>query len=676
MVTTLGVDVGGTFTDVALWKGREQRLVLTKVPSTPENQSRGFVDGIRELGYPLSDIERIVHGTTVGTNAMIQGRGARVGLVTTSGFRDLIEIGRTQRLVQNSMFNPRFVRPRPLVPRHLRFEIDERTLASGAVLKAPDPEDLRIVADELLREKVDSVAVCLLHSYRTRGNEDETGRILRRLMPGTPVCLSSDVIPEYREYERFSSTVVNAYLMPMMIHYLSSLERELSDLGYPKTLFIMNSSGGMISSRTAQLFPVRTIVSGPAGGVNGAIYLARQAGFPNIITYDMGGTSSDVCLVKNLNPMVSLEHRFSGIPVKTLQMEINTIGAGGGSIAWVDSDGRLKVGPQSAGSVPGPAGYGKGGREVTITDANLVLGRLGGNSLLAGKVRLFEDFAAAAMKRLSERLGGIEPMWLAEGVIQISVAKMSSAIKEISVEKGHDPRDYVLFPYGGAGPMHATLIAEELGIGSILVPRSPGNLSALGLIISDVRMDDVASWLVCLDELDMDGLYKGFRAMEGKAAALLGKEGFTREAIEYQRSLDLRYKGQAFELNIPMTDGGVEAIKTRFHARFHETYGHGNLNHRIELVNFRLTSFGKVEKPSLEPYGCGGRSIDLAKKSERDVYFKGRFQSTAVFEREKLPSGVVIDGPCIIEENGATSVVSPGWNARIDAYGNLVLKRR
>jgi N-methylhydantoinase A len=470
--------------------------------------------------------------------------------------------------------------------------------------------------------------------------------------------------------------VVNAYLMPTMIRYLSSLDRELSDLGYPKTLFIMNSSGGMISSRNAQLFPVRTILSGPAGGVNGAIYLARQAGFSNIITYDMGGTSSDVCLVKNLTPMLSLEHRFSGIPVKTLQMEINTIGAGGGSIAWLDTDGRLKVGPQSAGSMPGPAGYGKGGKEVTITDANLVLGRLGGNSLLAGKVKLFEDLAAAAMKRLSEKLGGIDILRLAEGVIQISVAKMSSAIKEISVEKGHDPRDYVLLPYGGAGPMHATLIAEELGIGSILVPRSPGNLSALGLIISDVRIDDVTSWLVFLDELDMNSLDMRFQAMEKKAAALLGEEGFTREAIEHNRSLDLRYKGQAFELNIPMTENDVGAITTRFHARFHETYGHGNPNHRIELVNLRLTSFGKVEKPTLEPYGCCSGSIDLAKKAEREVYFKGMFQNTTVFEREKLPPGVGIDEPCVIEEDGSTTVVSPGWNARIDAYGNLILKRR
>jgi N-methylhydantoinase A len=536
---------------------------------------------------------------------------------------------------------------------------------------------LKEVAEKMAGEEVESIAICFLHSYRNGKNEKDAAALLRNWLPSIPLSLSSEVIPEYREFERFSSTVVNAYLAPVIIDYLESLELRLKRNQYGRTFFIMSSSGGMISLRTAQSFPIRTILSGPAGGVNGAIYSSRQAGFQNIITYDMGGTSTDVCLVKDLLPMVSSEHQLSGIPIKTLQMEINTVGAGGGSLAWVDENRRMKVGPQSAGADPGPASYGRGGRSPTITDANLFLGRLGTKSLLGGKMRLHPELARESLQRLLRELDGMDPYRLAEGILQIGVTKMAGAIKEISVEKGHDPRDYVIVPYGGAGPMHAAQIAEELGISTILIPRFPGNLSALGLILSDVRHDDVRSWIKSLEGLRFDELDREFRSMEKGALSVLKKEGFEAKDTLFRRSLDLRYKGQAFELNIPLQNSDtLEEVAERFHARFQETYGHSRPGQIIELVNLRLSSFGLVEKPLFPAHGSKGRSILQALKDERQVYFQGRFSESPVYERDFLPCEEGLNGPAIIEENGATTVVPPGWMVKTDSHGDLLLNRR
>ena len=360
-----------------------------------------------------------------------------------------------------------------------------------------------------------------------------------------------------------------------------------------------------------------------------------------MITYDMGGTSSDVCLVKNLRPMISTEHHYLGIPVKTLQMEINTVGAGGGSIAWVDQDGRLRVGPQSAGATPGPAAYGKNGQDPTITDANLVLGRLGSDSLLGGKIRLYSELARRALERLSAKLGGLDVNRLAEGLLQIAVTKMAGAIKEISVEKGHDPRDYVLVPYGGAGPMHAAAIADELGIGRILVPKYPGNLSALGLIASDVRHDYVRSCIQLLDDVDPEVLSREYRSLEEEALSSLLHEGFRREQIVFERSLDLRYRGQAFELSIPVQEGDTNrGIQDRFHERFEQIYGHRHSMHQILLVNLRVSSFGVVDKPDLPELDTIHGSVEGARKGERSVFFQGAFWTTPIYERTLLPKGL------------------------------------
>ena len=648
-----------------------------KVPSTPANQADGVFLGIEELCRPLNEIDRIVHGTTVGTNAIIERRGAKVGLLTTAGFRDLIEIGRTQRMVPDSMFKPKFIRPQPLVPRYRRFEVKERMLASGKVLNRMDSHQFDGLVEKITSAGADAIAICFIHSYRNADHEMEARDCIRKRLPLIPISISSAVVPEYREFERFSTTVVNAYLTPVVLNYLESLRSDLAESGYRHRLFVMNSSGGMITAETAQSFPVRTILSGPAGGVNGAIHFARQASFSNIITCDMGGTSTDVCLVQNLIPAVSSEHQLSGIPIRTPQMEINTVGAGGGSIAWVDEDMRLKVGPQSAGADPGPASYGKGGRHPTVTDANLFLGRLGTTPLLGGKIELFPDLAAESIQRLAKKLDGCEPYRLAEGIIQIAMTKMAGSIKEISVQRGHDPRDYALVPYGGSGPMHAAQIGEELGISTILIPPVPGNLSALGLTVSDVRHDDVDNWMNILERVKVEDLENRFKKVEKKAFSVLLKEGFHTGKIVMERSLDLRYQGQAFELNIPVQAGDtLEEMKINFHQRFQQRYGHGHPGHLTELVNLRLSSFGIVDKPRFSPQTPKQGAIDQAKRDEAPVFFQGTFGKTAIFNRNLLTFHESINGPAIIEESGATTVVPPGWAAAMDIHGNLVMNKR
>jgi len=648
-----------------------------KVPSTPADQTEAVVSGVNMLDCPLNEIESIVHGTTVGTNAIIERRGVRVGLVTTAGFGDLIEIGRTQRLVPGSMFDPKFVRPKPLVPRHLRFEVHERLSAGGEILKNIQPAELEALAEKIKAAGAASVAICFLHAYRNPVHEIEVRNFLRRRLGSIPLSISSEIVTEHREFERFSSTVVNAYLMPVMQTYLNSLAQAFKQRAYRRRLYVMNSAGGMITAKTAQAFPIRTIFSGPAGGVNGAIYFARQAGLRNIITCDMGGTSTDVCLVQELTPLVSSEHQLAGIPIKTPQMEINTVGAGGGSMAWVDEDGRLKVGPQSAGADPGPASYGRGGTHATITDANYFLGRLGNQSLLAGRIELYFEPAKAALERLSEKLGGYGLHQLAEGVIQIAITKMAGSIKEISVQKGHDPRDYVLVAYGGSGPMHAAQIGEELGISTILIPPAPGNLSALGLTLSDVRHDDVTHWMAVLEDASMEVIEKKFQQMEEKAVSVLRSEGFDSADIVLKRELDLRYRGQAFELNTPVESGdSADKIKKRFAGQFLDRYGHSHAAHALELVNLRLASFGITGKPAFAGVEDDNSALPQAKKDEKAVFFGGSFWDTCILDRALLPRRENFKGPAIIEEKGATTVIPPGWTAEVDDGGNIILNRR
>ena len=668
----VGVDVGGTFTDVTAVDTMSGDVRVGKVPSQPQNEAAAVLAGLEALAVDSRAVRRLVHGTTVGTNAILERRGARVALLTTAGFRDLIEIGRTKRNIP-ALFVPTFVRPRPVVDRPFRFEVDERVLADGSVLRPLDEGAAAPVLDAVAAAAPDAVAVCLLHAYANPVHERRLGELLARRLPAVPVSLSFDVVPEYREFERFSTTVLNAYLQPLMDRYLGELDKRLFASGYAYGVLTVGSSGGMMTVDTARRLPIRTVVSGPAGGVSQACFLAGHAGFSDFITYDMGGTSTDVCLVRGRTPATTTETEIGAFPVKVPQIDIHTVGAGGGSLAWLDVDGSLQVGPRSAGARPGPAAYGLGGREPTVTDANVVLGRMGTERALGGTICLDAARAREAAASLAGRLGlGVEA--LADGIVRIAVARMTSSIREITIARGHDPRDFTLVAFGGAGPMHAALVADELAIPRVLVPRHPGNFSALGLLVSDVKHDDVRTRVGIL-RAQSAAVASAVAEMETTAMERLAAEGFGVPAQRIETALDLRYLGQAFELPVALPPGPLDlpAIAREFHERHRATYGHADPGGEIELVNVRLTARGVVDKPA--PHRPTGVGVGPGATASRAVWFGGRALSVAVLERDTLPAGTTLRGPAIIEEFGATTVVPPDWGVTIDGLGDLVLER-
>jgi N-methylhydantoinase A len=671
----VGIDVGGTFTDLTAVDEATGRVVVTKVPSRPRNEAAALLAGLEALGIASRDVRRLVHGTTVGTNAVLERRGARVAVLTTAGFRDLVEIGRTKRNIP-ALFVPTFVRPKPVVERKHRFEVVERLRADGSVLVPLDHASVERALDAALAAGAEALAVCLLHAYLNPAHERLVADAAKGRCPGLPVSCSADVVPEYREFERFSTTVLNAYLQPLMDAYLSSLEERLLASGYVHGVLTVGSSGGMMTTDTARRVPIKTIFSGPAGGVSQACFVGGAAGVRDFITYDMGGTSTDVCLVRDLTPVMTSDSMVGAFPVKVPQIDMHTVGAGGGSIAWIDVDGSLQVGPRSAGASPGPAAYGLGGTEPTVTDANVVLGRIGTSKRLGGSITVDAGRARAAVEALAGRLGGVLGVEaLAEGMIRLAVARMTSAIREISIQRGYDPRDFTLIAFGGAGPMHALAMAEEIGIPRVLVPRHPGNFSALGLLASDIKHDDVRTRVGPLRA--QHALVAGlFEEMASAARRQLELEGFGAEQQRLLRSVDLRYGGQAFELNVPVPDGGdLAAIEAAFHRAHHATYGHSDTSAAIELVNARLVAFGVVPKPAPEPYRSASRSMDEALVERRPMWFAGTRHEAPVWERERLPERSDLAGPAIVEEFGATTVVLPGWRGTLDEHGNLRFAR-
>jgi N-methylhydantoinase A len=669
----VGIDVGGTFTDLTAVDEATGSVRIAKVPSTPGDEARAVLSGLERLAEP-GDVRRIVHGTTVATNAIIQRRGARVALLTTEGFRDLIEIGRTKRNMP-ALFDPTFVRRKPPVERPLRFEVGERVLHDGTVLRPLADADVRRLCESLRETGAEAFAVCLLFAYANPVHERRLGEALRREFPDVPVSLSSEVVPEYREFERFSTTVFNAYIAPLMERYLESLDKRLLAGGYPPGVLTVGSSGGALTVDAARRLPVKTIGSGPAGGVSQAIFVARAIEVPDVITYDVGGTSTDVCLVKDFRAAVSTETMLAGFPLKTPQIEVRSVGAGGGSIAWVDVDGALQVGPQSAGADPGPACYGLGGRDATVSDANLVLGRLGVAEPLGGSIRVDPAAAAGALDRLAARLGGIDAHRLADGVIRIMVARTVSSIREISIQRGHDPRDFTLMAFGGAGAMHAIPTAEELGIARVVVPRFPGNFSALGVAASDIKYDAMGTHIGSLTGATLDRARGMLADMRAAAAQQLAADGFAPSDTRFSCSLDLRYVGQAFELPLALdpATADVATVVRAFHERHLQTYGHMNERADVEMVNARLTAYGVAPKPALPRYASADVTLEAALRETRPAYFGGAFVPTPVYRRERLPAAAVVGGPAIIEEFGATTVVFPGWRASVDAFGNLRL---
>ena len=677
----VGIDVGGTFTDLTAVDAATGRVVVTKVPSRPRQEAGAVLAGLEALGIASADVRRLVHGTTVGTNAVLERRGARVALLTTAGFRDLIEIGRTKRNIP-ALFIPTFTRPKPVVERKDRFEVTERLGPDGAVLVPLDPASIERALDAALAAPAEAVAVCLLHAYLNPAHEHAVADAVKGRAPGLPVSCSADVVAEYREFERFSTTVLNAYLQPLMEGYLTSLEERLLATGYVHGVLTVASSGGMMTTDTARRLPIKTIFSGPAGGVSQACFLGATVGIRDFITYDMGGTSTDVCLVRDLQPLMTADAMVGAFPVKVSQIDMHTVGAGGGSIAWLDVDGSLAVGPRSAGASPGPAAYGLGATEPAVTDANVVLGRIGSRRRLGGSISIDVERAHAAVAALAARMErplGVEA--LAEGIVTIAVARMTSAIREISIQRGHDPRDFTLIAFGGAGPMHALAMADEIGFPRVLVPRHPGNFSALGLLAADIKHDDVRTRVGLLRER-LPALRAAFAEMESAARQQLEREGFAPDQQKLLRSLDLRYRGQAFELNLTVGRGAAEGepsalqeIEADFHRHHREVYGHSNPQAAIELVNARLTAYGLVPKPAAERHAAAGATLEAALLERRPVWFAGQAHDCPVWDRDRLPEGARVQGPAIVEEFGATTVVPPGWRGTLDGHGNLRFER-
>ena len=667
----LGVDVGGTFTDLVAC-GPDGVLRSAKVPSLPGEQWRGVLDALASLGADPGSLRAFVHGTTIATNALLERKGARTGLVTTEGFRDLLEVGKGRRLV-GGLFDPEWRRPAPLVPRDRRFEVSERLAADGSVVRPLDGFDFDALAAKLRARGVEAVAVALLNSYVDRGHEQAVARALAERLGGVPISESAALTPERGEFERTSTAALNAYLTPVMRAYLAALEAALAERGVSAPVNIMGSNGGAMTLRAAAERCAGTFLSGPVGGVTGAVRVAEGAGVEDLITFDMGGTSTDVALVQGLAPRMSHDNRIDAFPLKMPQLDIHTIGAGGGSIVWVQPDGTLGVGPRSAGAVPGPACYGRGGAEPTVSDANLLLGRLPVGRALAGGLVLDSGKARSAFRALGERIGGGgdgDEAALASASLRIAVARMAGAVREVSVHRGFDPRDFTLLGFGGAGPMHVMAVAEELGIPRVLVPRRPGHLSALGQMLADLRRDAVAAWGGRVSELAVDALRARAHAMRAEGAAALEADGVGRARHRHECALDVRYVGQSFTLPVRWDpdDADWGPLRAAFDSRHEETFGYADPANDVEIVNVRLVSIGEVDKPALDlaPREAAGDPVI----ERRPVWF-GEWRETPVLDRERLPAGSRVEGPAIVEEAGGTTVAPPGWTVEVDPSGAL-----
>jgi|DewCreStandDraft_5_1066085.scaffolds.fasta_scaffold00734_35 N-methylhydantoinase A len=684
----IGVDIGGTFTDLVLLDDSAGEWRVAKTLTTPAAPEEAVATGLRELlaetNLKPEVVAQLIHGTTLVTNAIIERKGAPTGLITTEGFRDVLEIGREHRYDMYDIF---IELPKPLVPRHLRLGVRERILDDGSVLIPLDEEGVRRATRQLVAAGVKAVAVCFLHSYANPAHERRAVEIIRAEAPGLWVSLSSEVAPEIREYDRFSTAVANVYVRPLVDRYLATLVERVRGLGLNCELFIMLSGGGVATVDTARQFPIRLVESGPAAGALAAAFLAAEAGFPNVLAFDMGGTTAKACLIEDGQPLTAPEfevaraYRFkkgSGLPVKVTVIELIEIGAGGGSIAWVDSLGLLKVGPESAGAEPGPACYGRGGTEPTVTDADLILGYLDPNYFLGGRMRLDRAAAEAAVGRLAERLGLslVEAAW---GIHEVVTENMAAAARVHAIERGKDIRQFPLFAFGGAGPIHVYRLTQKLGLKRFICPPGAGATSALGLLVAPLAFDFVRSYYGGLDALDWAVVNRLLAEMEAEGRALLGRAGVAAGDIVVSRSVDLRYTGQGHEVNVPLPEGqlgeaSVGEILRRFVAEYRRLYHRAGPEVPVEAITWRVKVAGP--KPAIAPRRAGQRPgrVEDALKGFRPAYFAeyGDFRPTPVYDRYALSPGAVIEGPAVIEERESTVVLGPRAVARVDDRLNLV----
>ncbi len=672
----VGVDVGGTFTDLVYLDVAAGQLRLAKTPTTLDNQAFGVLNAMEAAEVDVAALDLIVHGTTTTTNAVLERQLSKTGLITTQGFRDVLELGRRTRPHAYGMTG----QFRPIIPRDLRIEIPERMDAGGAVVTSLDEEQLRAAAAALMEAGCEAVVVHFLHSYANPAHEQRAGAILAEIWPNDYVTLGHQLLSESREFERGVTAAVNASVQPIIQRYVDRLVAELSTRGYAHDLLVMNGNGGMVSARMVAREAAKTVMSGPASGVMAAAYTGRKAGVPNLITYDMGGTSTDVSLILGGEPGVSSEIEVEyAMPIHVPMVDVRTVGAGGGSIAHVDTAGLLQVGPESAGATPGPICYGRGGQRPTISDANLLLGRLNPerlNSVDAGVS--MADVEAIFARDLGAPLG-LSAMEAAAAVIRVANARMAGAVRMVSVSLGHDPRDFALFAFGGAGPLHATALARELGIPRVLVPARPGITNALGCVVADLRHDFVNSILKPLDLVDMDGLHAIFGRQIAEGRALIGRESVAVEDIREVLSVDMQFVGQTHVLRVPLDTAtpSRDMLRSLFAAAYLERFGVELPEIRPALVSVNASVIGRRPEIDLSVLiDPGGRkaSLEAAQTGMRQVWFEGGWVDTPVYWRDHLPMDAVVSGPAIVEQLDTTIVIDPGHKALSDGDGNLLVE--
>ena len=671
------VDTGGTFSDFVYLDEATGAVTIAKVASTPDDPSRAIIEGVEGLlaqGVAPADIAFFCHGTTVGTNALLEGKGARTGLLVTEGFRGIYPVGEQSRPYGPAIFDVMFDKPEPLVPQSRTGEARERVDFRGQVLRDLDEPALRATVRALNAERVESIAVCLLFSFLHPAHEQRVRGIVMEEMPDCSVSLSSEVLPQIREYFRLSTTVINAYLQPILARYIAQLDARLSAARITtRQKYIMQSNGGMATFSAAARRAVTTVLSGPAGGVTAGAYACRMTGTQNLITFDMGGTSCDVALIRDGEPSVASRGKIEGRDLAVPMMDINTVSAGGGTIARVDRFGTLQVGPDSAGAMPGPACYGRGGAAPTITDCNLLLGLLSPDNFLGGRMRLDATAARAAVERVARPLA-MDAMAAAEGIVRIIDVKMAEAIKAISTMRGHDLRDFMLLAFGGAGPVHAARVARDLGMAGVIVPLYPGVFSAIGLLMSDVKHDYVQSKMDPISALAPADVEAMFARLAGHALAELCDDGFGEAQIGLQRAVDMRYAGQGYEITIPSdTAADLAQLRAAFDARHQAMFGHSAPEEPVEIVSYRVRGIGKVPPVEMPRFARAGTSLGGALRENRQVRFDRETIACPVYQREKLDVGLRIAGPAVLEQLDCTTVICPGQVARVDEWKNLIV---
>ncbi len=673
-----GIDIGGTFTDIVFLNEENGELKVLKVLTTPKNPSKAVFSGLNNSGIRIEEIAMLVHATTLGTNMFLGQEGLeppKVALITTKGFRDVLEIGRQRR---PELYNLFFEKPPPLVKRRDRYEVEERIDAWGNVITPLNEEQAEKLADELCRKGYEAVAVSFLHSYINPSHEERMFSILKDRCPKLDVVLSSRINPEHKEYERTSTTAVNAFLRKLLSRYLRELERDLRKNGFKGELMIMQSSGGVSKSKYAVERPAAFIESGPAAGAIAVAYYSRLTGDDKVIGFDMGGTTAKASTIMEGEPTVTTEYEVggkvhagrlvkgSGYPVRFPFIDLAEVSAGGGTIAWVDEGGALRVGPISAGADPGPACYGKGGKKATITDANFLLRRLG-KRLAGGSLILMEDLAREAIREISEDLG-LELEETALGILKLANTIMAKALRIVTVERGQDPRDFTMYVFGGAGPLHGVDLAKELEAREVLIPVHPGVFSAFGLLLTDYRVDEAGSVMKLAEELDNDEIEEMVKGLKDQAS----KELKGLKDVLMHPSLDMRYKGQAYELNIPWK-GSIDLAIRDFHATHGRMYGFSSPDEPVEVVNVRISLIGSLRKPAI-PKMEAVKHVPEA-EGKREVYFEDvGWVETSIYDRSKLKSGAIVKGPAVVEEYDSTTLVPPDYNLLVDEYGNLRIR--